>query len=365
MTAGSPKARVWRLLDLLADGEFHSGEILAGQLGVSRASVFNDLADVADFGVVLQRIRGRGYRLARPWQRLEQGEISRWLGNDSGRFEIEILPQAASSNSLLLQRAGPSDAKRGSPSGSVLAVELQTAGRGRMGRTWHSGLGSSLTFSLLWRFDRGLNALSGLSLVVGVAIVRALNKLGAQGVQLKWPNDILTPQGKLGGVLIEAQGDMLGPSAVVIGIGLNCALPGDLAQQIDQPASALEDVCAVLPARNQLLAVVLQELASVLQQFGQGGFSEFRNEWEGYHAHQNRPVQLHMPDDTTVSGVARGVNDGGELCLESAQGMRYLNSGEVGVRLRDGGAEHSDAGATASHPLPQSGLSANVSRVRR
>jgi len=365
MTAGTSNARIWLLLNLLADGEFHSGEILAGQLGVSRASVFNALADVADFGVVLQRIRGRGYRLARPWQCLDKDEISRWLGRDAGQFEIEILPQAVSSNTLLLRRAGLAAANGGAPSGSVLAVELQTAGRGRMGRTWHSGLGSSLTFSLLWRFDGGLNALSGLSLAAGVAQMRALNRLGAQGVQLKWPNDILTPQGKLGGVLIEAQGDMLGPSAVVIGIGLNYSLPDDLSRQIDQPASALDEVCAAMPTRNQLLAVLLQELALVLQQFGQRGFSALRNEWERYHIHQGRPVQLHMPDGSVVSGVARGVSESGELCLETARGMRHLNSGEVGVRLRDGGAEHSGAGATASHPLPQSGLSANVSGVRR
>ena len=384
MTTGIVNTRTWQLLELLADGEFHSGEVLATRLGVSRASVFNALADVANFGVVLQRIRGRGYRLARPWQRLDKDEISRWLGEEAGQFEIEILPQAASSNTLLLQRAALAVANGGAPSGSVLAVELQTAGRGRMGRTWHSGLGSSLTFSLLWRFDCGLNALSGLSLAAGVAQMRALKRLGAQGVQLKWPNDILTPQGKLGGVLIEAHGDMLGPSAVVIGIGLNCFLPDDLSRRIDQPASALDEVCAAMPTRNQLLAILLQELAAVLQQFGQSGFSALRNEWQQYHIHQDRPVQLHMPDGSVVSGVARGVSDSGELCLETEQGMRRFNSGEVGVRLRDGGAEHSGAGATASHPLPQrkggseaaghppayssrvqSGLSAKVPGVRR
>jgi len=253
-------SRTWQLLNILADGEFHSGEVLAERLGVSRASVFNALAGVAEYGVVLQRIRGRGYRLARPWQRLERDEVLRWLGEDAAQFDIGILPQTASSNTLLLQRAGPGGAN-GVPGGSVLAVELQTAGRGRMGRVWHSGLGNTLTFSLLWRFDCGLNALSGLSLATGVAIMRALNRLDAQGVQLKWPNDILTGQGKLGGVLIEAQGDMLGPSAVVIGIGLNCFLPEHLAGRIDQPASALDEVCRDMPTRNQLLAAVLQELA--------------------------------------------------------------------------------------------------------
>ena len=169
MTTGVAAARTWQLLNMLADGEFHSGEILARQLGVTRASVFNALADVEEYGVSVQRIRGRGYRLARPWQRLERGEVARWLGKDAAQFDIGIMPQAASSNALLLQRAGPDSPGGGARSGSVLAVELQTAGRGRMGRTWHSGLGNALTFSLLWRFDCGLNALSGLSLAVGVA----------------------------------------------------------------------------------------------------------------------------------------------------------------------------------------------------
>lgn len=329
MTAVSSNARIWRLLNLLADGEFHSGEILAGELDISRASVFNALAGVADLGVALQRIRGRGYRLERPWQRLEKDEILRWLGKDAGRFDIEILMQAPSSNSLLAQRAGMDPQKVHVPTGSVLAVELQTAGRGRMGRAWHSSLGSALTFSLLWRFDRGLNALSGLSLAAGVAIVRALGKLGAPGVQLKWPNDILTSQGKLGGVLIEAQGDMLGPSAVVIGIGLNCTLPAMLAQRIGQPACGLDEVCSAMPTRNHLLAALLQELAAVLEQFAQSGFSAFRTEWEQYNIHQNRKIELLMPDDSMLSGTVRGVDDSGMLCVETGRGLRHINSAEV------------------------------------
>jgi len=324
------QTRTWQLLNILADGEFHSGEVLGEQLGVSRASVFNALADVAGHGVALQRIRGRGYRLAHSWQRLERDEVLRRLGKDAGQFNIEILPQAASSNTLLLQRIGSDTANGATPSGSVIAVELQTAGRGRMGRVWHSGLGDTLTFSLLWRFDCGLNALSGLGLAAGVAIVRALDKLGAQAVRLKWPNDIMTGQGKLGGVLIEAQGDMLGPSAVVIGIGLNCFLPAHLGNRIGQPASALNEVCRNMPTRNQLLAIVLQELAEALRQFAQSGFAVFRDEWERYHIHQNWPIQLRMADGSVMNGIARGVSSSGELCLETAQGMRQFNSGETG-----------------------------------
>ncbi len=325
MTAEAMRARTWQLLDILSDGRFHSGEALARRLGVSRASVFNALDDGC--GVEVQRVRGRGYRLARSWQPLRCDGILRELGVDAEKFDVEVVPQAASSNTLLLQRAA-----LGAASGSVVAVELQSAGRGRLGRAWHSGLGNALTFSLLWRFECGLNALSGLSLAVGVAILRALDKAGARGVGLKWPNDIVCDQGKLGGVLIEAQGDMLGPSAVVIGIGLNCHLPDVLAQRIGQPACALDDLCDRMPERNRLLALLLRELATVLGQFGKGGFAPLRDEWERGHIHRDQPVELHLADGSTVAGVARGVGDAGELRLETAQGMRSFNSGEVGVR---------------------------------
>lgn len=332
MTAGIANARSWQLLGLLADGEFHSGELLASRLSISRASVCYALADAAICGIQLQRIRGRGYRLVRPWQRLEKDEILRWLGDDAALFDIEIVQQTASSNTLLLQRAVPVAANGNAARGSVLAVELQTAGRGRMGRVWHSGLGTALTFSLLWRFDCGLNALSGLSLAVAVGIVRALEKSGAQGVKLKWPNDILTEQGKLAGVLIEAQGDMLGPSTVVIGVGLNLTLPVDLATEIGQPACALDQICAGMPPRNRLLAMLLSELAAVLQQFAKSGFAGLREEWERHHFHQGRRVRLQTGDGRSVSGIARGVSDNGELCLEIARGMQCFNSGEVRVR---------------------------------
>ena len=317
--------RAWKLLHLISDGGFHSGEVLAKQIGVSRATLFNDLASVADEGVQLQRIRGRGYRLAGGWQPLDKNEIEHCLGAAASRFQIEVLQQAASSNTELLRRVNV-------PGGTVLAVELQTAGRGRIGRTWHSGLGNALTFSLSWRFDCGLNALSGLSLAVGVAILRALRRYNVAGVGLKWPNDILTAHGKLGGVLIEAQGDMYGPSLVVIGIGINCSLPMTIARSINQPAVALDGICAALPERNQLLAALLEELARVMDEFAVSGFAVMRREWEQYHAQQDLPIQLQMPDGTVVSGVARGVSDSGELMLETAQGVRKFNAGEVGAR---------------------------------
>jgi len=319
--------RAWQLLELLADGEFHTGAALAQALDLSRPSVGKLAARMETQGIVLQRIQGRGYRLAQPWQPLRAEALLGALGNLRDEFSLEIRREATSTNALLLQQAAQQ-----ARSGSVLVAEWQTAGRGRLGRPWISGLGNALTFSLLWRFDTGLNALAGLSLAIGVAIVRALNALGARDVGLKWPNDVLAPQGKLAGVLIEAQGDMLGPSAVVIGIGLNVRPPAlDAMLRIDQPVSALSQICPVLPEREIVLAMLLRELSGILRVFSLEGLASLRVEWQKYHVHQDQPVRVKMPNGRLLEGIARGINPGGELRLETVEGILALNSGELGA----------------------------------
>lgn len=331
----APRPLTFALLRLLADGEFHSGEVLAQQLGLSRASVSNALQDVDKYGLTLFSVRGRGYRLVDAPCWLDADKVAAGLKTPEV-FNVEIADTAASSNSVLLQRAA-----LGASSGSVLAVEWQTAGRGRLGRAWHSGLGSALTFSLLWRFKSGLSALSGLSLAVGVAMMRALRKLDIDGVGLKWPNDVLAcrrdsdtllPQGKIAGILIEAQGDMLGPSVVVIGVGLNLRLPQAVARLVDQPVSDLAQVAAALPQRNELLALLLQELAEMLGAFEARGFAPLRAEWESYHVYQNRRVKMLLPDGTQVAGMVRGVTDEGALRVETKQGEQIFNAGEISLR---------------------------------
>lgn len=327
----APGALTFTLLRMLADGEFHSGEVLAQQLGISRTSVSNALRGLAGYGLVLYSVRGRGYRLVNSPQWLDAARVSSQLGEMGKFFQIEIFDSAPSSNTLLLQRA-----VQGASSGSVVAVEWQSGGRGRLGRVWHSGLGNALTFSLLWRFERGLSALSGLSLAAGVALMRALRALDVKDVHLKWPNDVLGTQGKLAGILVEAQGDMLGPSAVVIGIGMNLSLPHTVSRHIGQPVANLADMTAVLPERNRLLAVLLREIHGVLQEFAAHGFAALRMEWENCHAWHNQPVHLQLPDGGSVDGVARGVTEEGALQLETKQGMLRFNVGEISLRSGSG-----------------------------
>lgn len=323
----APRQLTFALLRKLADGEFHSGEVLARQFGVTRATVNNALREVGDYGLTLYSVRGRGYRLARPLQWLDAGLIRAELGLARDVLHIEVLDCAASTNALLLQRAA-----QGADSGNVLAVEWQSAGRGRLGRSWHSGVGDALTFSLLWRFASGLATLSGLSLAVGVAMMRTLTELGVPGAGLKWPNDVLLNGGKLAGILLEAQGDMLGPSAVVIGIGLNLSVPDEQRERIGQPVSDLASLDMPLPERNRVLAVSLKNLVAVLREFVERGFAPMRAEWEHYHVFQQTQVRLSLPDGSLFTGTALGVTDEGALRLASGQGEQVFHAGEVSLR---------------------------------
>lgn len=332
----APKPLTFALLRLLADGEFHSGQGMAMQLDVSRASVNNALREAEDYGLTLYRVRGRGYRLVNPPQMLDSASIASHLGEHCNNFHLTILDCAPSSNTLLLQQMA-----QGAPSGSVLAIELQSGGRGRMGRTWHSGLGNALTFSLLWRFDCGLAALSGLSLAVGVALIRTLRLFNVTSAKLKWPNDVLDENGaKLAGVLIEAQGDMMGSSAVAIGIGLNLTLPQHVARLIDRPATGLADMHGKTPNRSHLLAVLLLELDKLLRDFAAHGFSKLRAEWESHHAFQNLSVRLSLPDGSHVSGIALGATNEGALKLDTERGMLIFHAGDISL---DSEAQHAVA----------------------
>lgn len=174
--------------------------------------------------------------------------------------------------------------------------------------------------------------MTGLSLAVGVALVRALHGLGARDVMLKWPNDLVLPGGKLGGILIEVEGDVLGPSVVVIGIGLNVRLSPALRSRIDQPAVDLVQAGADTADRNAILGALLRELCVGLTAFEQGGFAQFRTEWQSYHAHQDRPVTLLRPDGVQEPGIARGVDNDGALLLEQGATTRVCLAGEVSLR---------------------------------
>jgi BirA family biotin operon repressor/biotin-[acetyl-CoA-carboxylase] ligase len=328
------------LLRRLADGGWHSGPALARGLGAAPAAIRLALCELDELGLELQRRRGRGYRLARPYDALSAAELRLHLGSRGRHFELELLDVCPSTNTLLLARA-----RANAPSGSVVVCELQSAGRGRRGNQWQSNLGGSLTFSLLWRFPRGAASLAGLSLAAGVAVARALVAAAHAEVQLKWPNDLLHAGRKLGGILIEVQGDAAGPSAAVIGIGLNLRLGAGARAAIAQPVTDLAAVDGTMLSRNRLLAAVLLELERVLEDFARQGFAPLRQEWMARHAHQGRPVTLSSGAGDSIAGVAAGVAEDGSLLLQTARGLERFVNGELSLRASPPETKFPGAGA--------------------
>jgi BirA family biotin operon repressor/biotin-[acetyl-CoA-carboxylase] ligase len=321
------KSIIFSLLRKLSDGEFHSGEALAQALNVSRTSIWNALKTLEGGDIVIHKVRGRGYQLPEPMQLLDLGIILSALSHQASLFQVEILETVESTNRLLMQRAA-ADA----PHGSCIAAEIQTQGRGRRGRTWHSGLGGGLTFSVLWRFNQGPGLLSGLSLAVGVALIRALREAGVTDATLKWPNDVLHNFRKLAGILIELQGDALGPSAAVIGIGLNLKVSDQIKDQVDQAVVDIYSVSGAAPSRSILLGQILSNLAEVLLEFEEGGFSAMQEEWSRYHAYHGKQVQLSLPNGIRHSGRVMGVAEDGSLLIETNSGLQRFGVGEISLR---------------------------------
>ena len=324
------------LLRQLADGAYHSGEDLAANVGLTRARVSQVLKEAEAAGLALERLKGRGYRLLEAPDFLDAKRVRSQLAvlaETSGvalPLAIEIVDQIESTSSELMRRVQRRDVHR-----NVLAAEWQTAGRGRRGRVWTAIAGGSLTFSLGWKFEQGAGFLAGLSLAVGVAVVHALEAEGFRGVALKWPNDLIHRHMKVGGILIELNGDALGPTTTVIGVGLNVRLPPLARKDIPVPVTDLASVAgrkAQAIDRNRLLARLLAELATVLDLYAREGFAPFAAEWQHRHAYQGKPVRLLLPDGAVVTGKVAGVDASGALVLADGPRRTRFLSGEITLR---------------------------------
>lgn len=319
------------ILRLLADGRFHSGEEIARHFDVTRATVWNAIQYAESLGIEIFSVRGRGYRLPEPIILLQRDKVLAAIGPQRSWFNLELHDQLESTNSHLMKQTAA-----GMAHATCVAASLQTKGRGRRGRAWQAGLGASLTFSLLWRFQCGASALSGLSLAVGVALIRTLHGMGVTDARLKWPNDVLVQhQGhyqKLAGILIELQGDMEGPSAAVIGVGINLRLPASLRRNIDQAATDMQAMTRQAPDPNLLLGSVLKNLADVLSEFERNGFAQLREEWLLHHAYQNQAVRLLSPDGRETQAVVSGIAEDGVLLVETAAGPQRFSAGEISLR---------------------------------
>lgn len=323
-----------KLLQILSDGEYHSGEELGKLLGISRTAIWKQMQKVEALGLPVESQKGCGYRIAGGLDLLTHDAVYEQLSPKSKKLlkQLDVQSTVTSTNELAKQKAEATNA-----SGFVVVAEQQTGGRGRRGREWVSPYGCNLYLSLVWGFDGGVSALEGLSLAVGVAVRKAIVRLGVEPsvkkelLELKWPNDLLWKKRKIGGILLEVIGDPAGFCQVIIGVGLNVDMPKGHAAGIDQSWANLVELVPGGLSRNELVGAVADELLLLLDGYNELGFKCYRDEWHQYDAYADEAVTLSLMDKT-IEGVARGVDHAGALRLEIDGEIKTFSGGEVSMR---------------------------------
>lgn len=318
-----------KLVGLLSDGRFHSGEKLGEHLDVSRAAVWKNIKQLERFGLAVDSVRGKGYRINGGIDLLDAKRLNSYMSSEVAHHikDLSVLISTNSTNENLLKHAenNPND------TGYVLISEQQKAGRGRRGKEWVSPFAANLYCSVLWRFNQGMSALDGLSLAIALGLVSALEDYGVEGLGLKWPNDVLHDGKKLAGILIEITGDVNESCQVVVGFGVNYSMPLTESQKIDQPWVDIETLMGEKVDRNRLTALIIEKIVSTLVLFERDGFAGFSGDWEKWDLFRGQMVQL-LIGEQKVLGTYLGVNSQGALLLETANGREVFHGGEVSLR---------------------------------
>jgi BirA family biotin operon repressor/biotin-[acetyl-CoA-carboxylase] ligase len=284
-------------------------------------------------GIDVESVPRQGYRLPRAVDLLDREAIADALPEET-RARVEHLDVLLTVDSTNRHIAESETVASGAT--QVCVAEVQNAGRGRRGRSWLAPFGSGICMSMSWHFVEAPPTFSALSLAVGVAAVNALRSLGVEGVGLKWPNDLMWQQRKLGGILIEMRGESAGPAQVVIGIGINMRMPGSARLQLaEQQAALVADVHEIVrdrtPTRNALIAALVHELVGMLQTFSERGFEPFAGQWRSLDTLADATVRVVSGSETTF-GLARGVELDGTLVVDVNGQLRRFVSGEVSLR---------------------------------
>jgi len=305
--------------------DFVSGQELSEKLTVSRATVSSWIKKLESYGLSINKIRGRGYRLVTPIQLIDQQGVLQNLSVQGRKLlsVIDIIADTDSTNRNALQ------ASYNLGDWQLYSAEFQQAGRGRRGKVWQSPPCTNLTFTLGHRavFDVGVLYLS--SLLAGVAIATALERETGLAVKLKWPNDIYCGEKKLAGILCELQGSPIDEATLVVGVGVNLATAPT---GTDIPATSLYAETGQLLRRDLLLAKLSESIVETFASAKQTGTESVLQAWRSRDFLYGRDVAV-LQGDRTVTGLAQGIDSRGQLILVDETGQeRFFNGGEVSIR---------------------------------
>lgn len=314
------------LIRILSDGALHSGGELAERMGMSRTGVWKQIRKLQDLGLSVHAVPGKGYRVPGGVDLLDVEEIKKLMpvGVASLIGDLDLFDEVDSTNAVAMSRA------RAGGGHYVCLAERQLAGRGRRGRPWVSPFASNVYLSLVRDFQGGAAVTEGFSLAIGIAVCDAVRSLGARDAMLKWPNDLVANQRKLGGILIELNGDLGGTCRAVIGIGINVQMPGAAAVDIDQPWIDLRAL-GVSASRNAVVAALLSSVLPAIRVFEDHSLAPFHARWRDYDVCFGQQVSVTGAGAATA-GLSRGIDPAGGLLLETEDGMRVFKGGEVSLR---------------------------------
>ncbi|PWY54218.1 biotin--[acetyl-CoA-carboxylase] ligase [Legionella qingyii] len=315
------------LLQLLGDGRCHSGSELGAAIGITRSAIWKQINQLIESGIPVERIRHQGYQLPYPLILLKKEHIMEHLTLQSQLtpFKVHVVTSIDSTNRYL---------KDLPPSNNVdiCCAEIQTQGRGRFGRHWHSPFGENIYCSSRWNLNYDLTKLSGLSLVASLAILATLNELDVSyNIKIKWPNDILWTHKKLCGSLIEILAESNGNIQVIIGVGLNVNTDTQNHPLPDKPWCSLYEITKQYFDRNVLIAKLIINLERYLTKFIHHELNCFMDEWNKSDYLFGKKIKVTQSLDT-LSGVACGINQLGQLILQDESGTKhFLSSGDTSL----------------------------------
>ncbi|MDY4380286.1 bifunctional biotin--[acetyl-CoA-carboxylase] ligase/biotin operon repressor BirA [Pectobacterium brasiliense] len=309
-----------KLIKILSDGEFYSGELLGEMMGMSRAAINKHIQTIRDWGIDIFTVTGKGYSLPAPMQLLDEEVILKHLPEGG----VTVLPVVDSTNQYILERLDTLS------SGDACLAEYQQSGRGRRGRQWFSPFGANLYLSLYWRLEQGPAAAVGVSLVIGIVMAEVLHKLGADGVRVKWPNDLYLKDRKLAGILVELTGKTGDAANLVIGAGINLQMREPAPDTINQGWINLQEA-GIEINRNTLASALISELRSALAVFELQGLEPFIPRWEKLDNYFNRPIRL-IIGNREIHGIDRGIDRQGALLLEADGLITPYIGGEISLR---------------------------------
>ncbi len=309
-----------QIFNILSDLNYHDGDTIGNKLGITRSAVWKAIKKLEEYGIEISSVKNKGYKLKEPLLLLNKERIEKEI-NDP-KMDIEVFENIDSTSTYLKKNFNPNKRK-------ICIAEIQTNGRGRMGRSWHSPFGQNIYLSYAYPIKKDISELSGLSLVLGIAEIAALKEIGIEEeIKLKWPNDVMYKGQKLMGNLVEIQSESYGETMAIIGVGINVNMIIG-SEIITQDWTSLRKITGKYIDRNKLCVALIHNLNFTLEKFTQYGLREFISKWHELDSLYNLPIKLNNGE---FEGIAKGINEQGNLLLELKNGeIKAFSSGEASI----------------------------------